>query len=148
MLDLSIVDLVKAELFDQALTPLDEKVTGRVLKYATSCTTNVQGHFNAMVELHRVLTSSGSKVVLEVVSKKRKLEFLPAITIPLASSRSQSEFQPTMKISSPLFPFPLPPSISTSLPYVAELPKFPAPSVGSVTPRKEDENFQKKFDHY
>lgn len=36
VLDLSDVDLVKADLFDQALSPLDEKVIGRILKLVVS----------------------------------------------------------------------------------------------------------------
>lgn len=48
ILDFFVVDLVKASLFDEALSSLDEKVSRRVLKCTTSCAAKVPEHFVAM----------------------------------------------------------------------------------------------------
>lgn len=138
---------MKASFFDEALSPLDENATGRVLKYTTSCATKVQEHFKAMIGLHKALFDLYGKEIVEEVSKKRKLQSFFTTTIPTAFSCSQSESQSTMKISTIPLSITLPPKIPASLSSVSKLSKFLALSIASVT-LKEDENFQKKFTLY
>lgn len=129
VLDFSALDLVKAELFDEALTQLDEKVSGQVLKYTTSYAMKVQTYFDAMTDLHKELMEMDVELPLETQSKKRKIDAHNSF-----SSLSHSEIHTSIPFPNVTFELPgRPDVIATEIIPMEEVFAAPTAELPSAT---------------